>query len=88
MGGVRVVRACRVRAQIPFYEPTFKDLIVCEIRDASVTPKRLSRLFFSWKDLYIRQNELLEPRVGLLHFNAPDSPRPLTMHRCTSSGWF
>ena len=46
--------------QIPFYEPTFTDLIICEVRDALGTIH--SRMYLSWKDLYINQEANKSPR--------------------------
>ena len=63
-------------AQIPFYEPTFRDLILCEIRDAGVDPKCISKLYFSWKDLFIRMHELKEPKVCLFTRKKTDQTQP------------
>uniref|UniRef100_A0A7S4U7T2 C2 domain-containing protein n=1 Tax=Guillardia theta TaxID=55529 RepID=A0A7S4U7T2_GUITH len=46
--------------QLPFYEPSYCDLIICEVWDANVS--RLSHIVFSWKDIVIRQEYYKEPR--------------------------
>jgi len=46
--------------QIPYYEPTFCDLIHCEVWDGNA--KRLSGLIFSWKDIFINQQAYMKPR--------------------------
>jgi len=46
--------------QIPFYEPTYTDLIVCEVWDSNVIMH--SRIYFSWKDLIINQDAYKFPR--------------------------
>lgn len=46
--------------QIPFYEPTYTDLIMCEVWDSN--QKMHSRIYFSWKDLYINQERYKFPR--------------------------
>eukprot|EP00960_Hanusia_phi_P056776 763367-Hanusia_phi.AAC.3 len=46
--------------QLPFYEPTYCDLIICEVWDANVS--RLSHIVLSWKDIVIRQEYYKEPR--------------------------
>lgn len=45
--------------QIPFYEPTYSDLIICEVWDAKV--KMHSRLFLSWKDIIVNQAKYNKP---------------------------
>eukprot|EP00286_Rhodomonas_abbreviata_P029934 CAMPEP_0181296508 /NCGR_PEP_ID=MMETSP1101-20121128/4743_1 /TAXON_ID=46948 /ORGANISM="Rhodomonas abbreviata, Strain Caron Lab Isolate" /LENGTH=1125 /DNA_ID=CAMNT_0023401381 /DNA_START=105 /DNA_END=3480 /DNA_ORIENTATION=- len=46
--------------QIPYYEPTFCDLIHCEVWDGN--HKLLSKLIFSWKDIFSRQEDFAQPR--------------------------
>ncbi len=46
--------------QVPFYEPAFCDLIYCQVLDGQ--HKVLSNLIFSWKDIFVRQNDFKQPR--------------------------
>lgn len=46
--------------QLPYYEPTFCDLVYCQVWDGS--SKMMSKLLFSWKDIYINLEQYKEPR--------------------------
>jgi len=60
--------------QIPFYEPTYTDLVMCEVWDASV--KMHSRIYFSWKDLYINKDFYKFPRWIDMYERASDGMAP------------
>jgi hypothetical protein len=60
--------------QIPFYEPNYTDLVVCEVWDANV--KMHSRIYFSWKDIVINQEKYRAPRWIDMYERASDGMAP------------
>ena len=52
-----------VLLQVPWYEPAFADLILCEVHDAGIQKGRMSQLVLSWKKITTTPPALLkEPR--------------------------